>query len=74
MSTNPEKRLKAHNTGKGAKATRGKGPWIIKAMSYAGPNRSRAQWWEFHVRQMRKADRAEWLEFHKYKESEQCTD
>lgn len=61
-----EKRLKAHNAGRGAKFTRGKGPWRILAVAYAGPNRSRAQWWEFFVRQLRKEDRASWLESHKY--------
>jgi len=36
ISTAPEKRLKAHNAGKGAKFTRNKGPWILKYVEECG--------------------------------------
>lgn len=64
-----ERRLKQHNAGKGAKATRGKGPWRILAAAYAGDNRGRAQWWEFFVRQLKKEDRERWLADNAYKEA-----
>lgn len=60
-------RLNKHNSGKGAKATRGKGPWRILAYAYAGNNRGQAQWWEFFVRQLKKNERENWIKENGYK-------
>jgi putative endonuclease len=68
ISTDVLARLKKHNSGKGAKATRGKGPWKLLAYAYAGDNRGKAQWWEFFIRQLKKNERENWIKENKYKE------
>ena len=37
ISNNPTKRLKAHNSGKGAKYTRSNGPWVMRFLERVGP-------------------------------------
>lgn len=69
IAKNPLKRLKTHNKGNGAKATRGKGPWKIIALCYAGNSRGQAQKNEARIRVvLRRATRKLWLEEHRYKE------
>lgn len=37
MSSKPQGRLEAHNAGRGAKYTRGRGPWRIVYLEFVGP-------------------------------------
>lgn len=36
IALDPEKRLKAHNSGRGAKFTRNKGPWVLRYVEVCG--------------------------------------
>jgi putative endonuclease len=66
ISTDIERRLRQHNAGKGAKCTRGRGPWRVIASCYAGSNRSTALRTEAYFRQLYPADKASWLQEHRY--------
>lgn len=64
----PRARLKKHNAGKGAKFTRGRGPWRLLAFAYGGPDRSSALWREQRVKQLRRVARLQWVEQYKVDE------
>lgn len=62
ITTDPERRLKQHNSGKGAKYTRGRGPWVLYAVDLVGYCRSSATRTESWLRSLRKDDFKSWCE------------
>ncbi len=62
------RRLKAHNAGRGAKYTRGRGPWRILALRAAG-TQSEALRFERYLKSLTKESRLQWCQDNLYKES-----
>ena len=58
FSTDPEKRLKTHNTGKGAKYTRGRGPLTLRYLEKC-EDHSHALKREFAIKQLSKMQKVE---------------
>lgn len=56
ITNNLEKRIKAHNKGKGAKYTRNKTPVTLK-ISFKSENRSEASKLEYKIKQLKRADK-----------------
>jgi len=60
ITNNIEKRVELHSSGKGAKYTRGRGPFIIEA-SFSGLTRSNASKLEYIIKQLNKNKKIEYL-------------
>lgn len=65
ISVDPERRLKQHNAGKGAKYTRGRGPWRLVAV-YRATTQQYALHMEAIVKYMKKSDFLRWCEENKW--------
>ena len=65
ISVDPERRLSQHNSGKGAKYTRGRGPWRLFAVYYAGDQRY-ALHMEAIIKYMKKSDFLRWCAENKW--------
>jgi putative endonuclease len=61
------KRLRAHNAGKGAKFTRGRGPWRVLALRAAG-TQGQALRFEAYLKKLSREDRLGWCTDNLYKE------
>lgn len=68
ITTDPVRRLRQHNEGKGAKYTRGRGPWHLFALRFVGHTLSDALLYEAYLRSLRKSDFLEWCSEHRYKD------
>lgn len=66
------RRLKVHNAGKGAKYTRGRGPWRVLALRAAG-TQSQALRFEHYLKSLTKEDRLQWCQYNLYKEPNEVT-
>jgi len=60
ITTDVERRLKQHNEGKGAKYTKGRGPWTLYASDLVGYCRSDATKAEMYLKSLRKDDFMSW--------------
>lgn len=67
ITTDLERRLKQHNEGKGAKFTRGRGPWVIHAAALVGYDRSAATRMECWLRSLYKEEFLSWCRDNKYR-------
>jgi putative endonuclease len=64
VAIDPERRLKAHNAGKGAKRTRAGAPW---EMVYWEPceSKSAALKWEYAIKQFTRQDKLDLIRHHR---------
>jgi len=60
ITNNIEKRVELHISGKGAKYTRGRGPFIVEA-SFPGLTKSEALKLEYKIKQLNKNKKIEYL-------------
>ena len=60
ITNNIEKRVELHSSGKGAKYTRGRGPFIIEA-SFSGLTKSESLKMEYKIKQLKKNKKIEYL-------------
>lgn len=63
ITTNITRRLKAHNSGKGAKYTRGRGPIVLKAIIHVD-TKSKALKLEAKIKKQKKKDKLAYLLSH----------
>lgn len=61
ITNNVPRRLKQHNEGKGAKYTRGRGPWRLVALREVGDSRSSATVYEHYLRGLKRKHFFEWV-------------
>lgn len=59
ITTNVERRLVAHNSGKGAKTTRGRGPWKVLGVRLCG-TKGDALRYEYWLKSLTKENRIRW--------------
>lgn len=63
ITTNITRRLRQHNSGKGAKYTRGRGPVVLKAITYVD-TKSKALKLEAKIKKQKKKDKLAYLLSH----------
>lgn len=50
ITTDPQRRLRDHNLGRGARLAKGQGPFALRYVSEALPDQSTARKWEMQVK------------------------